>query len=410
MRAEVVGIGTELLLGQIPNSNAREISEALAGVGIDVHHHQAVGDNLERIVAALRLACERSDAVIVTGGLGPTPDDITREAVATLAGVALVRHDDLARRIQEVFERLGRPMPESNLRQADLPEGAVAIPPEGTAPGFTITVGDCSLFALPGVPWEMRAMLAGTVIPALRERGAAGHIASREIVVVGIGESHTHDLIADIVEAQTNPTIAFLAGGGQVRLRITAKAPDEATALGLIRPVESALRERLGDDAVAGDAPNLAEAFGEILRRRGITVACAESLTGGALGEALSGCGGSSDFFLGSIVAYATGSKRDVLGVDEAILAGPGAVSEECARAMAEKAAQRFGADLGLSATGVAGPAEQEGKPVGTVFVGASFGGETEARKVRGYGDRHNVRAVAVTAALDLGRRLIGRD
>jgi len=407
LNAEIIGVGTELLLGQIANTNAQHISQALASIGIDVHRHVAVGDNHERMCAAFEDAIARSDAVIVTGGLGPTPDDITREAVAAVAGVSLERDEGLVQKVRAVFERLGREMPEENLKQADLPQGATAIDPEGTAPGFFLEHRDTVLFALPGVPWEMEAMLGKVVLPELRKRAGEATIVSREVLVMGLGESATHQKIADIVEAQTNPTIAFLAGKGQVRVRITAKAASESEALGSIRPVEDALRERLGDAAVEGNESTIAAALGEIMRARGITVAVAESLTGGLMGAELSGCGGSSDFFLGGLITYATGSKRDVAGVDEAILRGPGAVSEEAAAALAEGAAKTFGADLGLSATGVAGPSEQEGKPVGTVFVGATFGGRTEVRQIRGYGDRANIRGMSASAAFDLGRRLI---
>lgn len=410
MIAEVIGVGTELLLGQIANTNARVISEQLASIGIDVHHHVAVGDNLPRMVEAFKTATERADAVIVTGGLGPTPDDITREAVAELLDEPLQRRDDLIDKVRAIFDRLNRPMPEANLRQADLPASATAIDPEGTAPGFHVEIGDAILFALPGVPWEMKAMLAKTVLPVLRTRAGDSTIVSRQILVIGLGESHTHDRIADIVDAQTNPTIAYLAGAGQVRLRLTAKAPDESSALALITPVEEQLRERLGEHALDGFAENLVGAIGDLLRKRGVTVAVAESLTGGMLGAELSGAGGSSDFYKGGVVAYWTEAKASVLGVDDSILAGPGAVSEEAALAMAEQVARRFDADLGLATTGVAGPAEQEGKPVGTIYVAATFGGHSEVRHVRGYGDRHNIRQVAVTAALDLGRRLIQRS
>lgn len=399
-------MGTELLLGQIANTNAQKISEQLAGAGVDIHFHTAVGDNPGRMVTAFRTALDRADVVIVTGGLGPTPDDITREAVAEVMGVGLERDPVLVEQIRAIFERLNRPMPDENLRQADLPQGATPISPEGTAPGFFVEIGEGLLFALPGVPWEMRAMLTKTVLPMLRARGGDATIVSREVLVIGLGESHTHTKIADLVEGQTNPTIAYLAGRGQVRVRLTAKAQDEAAALGLIRPVEAEIRERLGTHAVEGNG-DLLENFGQMLRERGLTVAVAESLTGGAIGSQLTAAGGSSDFFKGGIVSYWTEAKRDVLGVDESILLGPGAVSEEAARAMAEAAAMKFASDVGLSATGVAGPSEQEGNPVGTIWVGATFGGKTEARHVRGYGDRDNIRQIAVTAAIDLGRRLI---
>lgn len=407
MRAEIVGVGTELLLGQIANTNAQTISQALAMIGVDVHFHQAVGDNPERMREVFELASRRADVVIVTGGLGPTPDDITREAIAELAGVKLVRRDDLAARIKDVFEKLGREMPPDNLRQADLPEGAEVIDLQGTAPGFRIDIDDCTFFALPGVPWEMEAMLRKDVLPYLRSAGGDSTIASREILVMGLGESHTHERIADIVERQTQPTIAYLAGSGRVRVRLTAKAGSEAEALALIEPVESEIRERLGKHAVQGTTSDLAQALGEILREKKITVASAESLTGGLLGAELSGAGGSSDFFKGGIVTYWTEAKRDVLGVDESVLLGPGAVSEEAAAAMAQAVSLRFKTELGLATTGVAGPSQQEGKPVGTIYVGAAFEGTTQTRHVRGYGNRANIRAIAVSAAMDLGRRLI---
>jgi nicotinamide-nucleotide amidase len=407
LNAEIIGVGTELLLGQIANTNAQRISTALATVGIDVFRHAAVGDNLERVVDVIRAAADRADAVIVTGGLGPTPDDLTREAVAAAFDAPLERDPELVAWIRGVFEKLGRVMPEDNLRQADRPRGASSIAAEGTAPGFSIEHDGCILFALPGVPWEMEAMLTKSVLPALQARAGDAATVSRQILVAGLGESHTHQKIADIVDAQTNPTIAYLAGGGVVRVRLTAKAASEADAIALIRPVEEEIRGRLGETALPGNYGTVAEALAEVLRAKGVTIAAAESLTGGLIGAELTAAGGSSDFFRGSAVCYTTGAKRDVIGVDESILLGPGAVSEEAAAALAQGAAHLFGADLGISATGVAGPSEQEGKPVGTVYVGAAFGGRTEVRAVRGYGDRDNIRVIAMNASLELGRRML---
>lgn len=407
MNAEIVGVGTELLLGQIANTNAQRISQALAAIGVDVFHHVVVGDNLERVAATIRTAAERSDVVIITGGLGPTPDDLTREGVATAFGLGIERDPGLERQIVAIFERIRRPMPDENLRQADLPAGAAPIPPEGTAPGFRLEHDGSLVYAIPGVPWEMEAMLTKTILPELSTRAGSGVLASRQVLVVGLGESLTHSKIADIVERQTNPTIAYLASAGSVRVRISAKAGTEADALALIAPVEEEVRARLGPDALPGSHTTVAEALAELLRERSITIAAAESLTGGAIGSELTSAGGASDFFAGSLVVYTNEAKRDVAGVPESVLDGPGAVSEEAAAALAEGAAQRLGADLGVAATGVAGPAEQEGKPVGTIYVGATLGGRTEVRSVRGYGDRDNIRRIAVTAALDLGRRLI---
>jgi nicotinamide-nucleotide amidase len=400
-------VGTELLLGQIPNTNAQHISGALAEIGVNVFWHSVVGDNLDRMVSVIRRACDRNDVVIVTGGLGPTPDDITREAIAAVAGVPLEREERLATTIEQVFQRLGRAMPKANLKQADLPRGSTAIEPEGTAPGFVIEIDGAMLFALPGVPWEMKAMLDKHVLPVLAERAGEGVLVSHEIYVIGLGESATHEKIADLVAAQTNPSIAFLAGRGQVRVRVTARAANRERAEALIAPVEEGVRSRLGDWAVAGSVVSLAEALGAMLVERGETVAAAESLTGGLIGAELTRAEGASAFFLGSLVTYATESKHGVANVDEGLLKAVGPVSDEVARALAEGAARTFGADLGISATGVAGPAEQGGQPVGTIFVGASYKGRLECRKVRGYGDRSHIKSIAVTSAIDLGRRML---
>ena len=407
MNAEVIGVGTELLLGQIANTNAQRISAALAGIGVDVYRHAVIGDNLERVAEALRGAVERSDAVIVTGGLGPTPDDLTRPAAALAFDRPLARDERLAGVIRGIFARLGREMPEENLRQADLPRGATPIEPEGTAPGFMLEEQGSVLCALPGVPWEMTRMLEKAVIPELVRRAGAGAIVSREILVVGLGESHTHQRIKDLVAAQSNPTIAYLAGAGRVRVRLTAKAPSETDALAAIEPLERAVRARLGTHAVAGGDGSLARVLGRMLVERGETVAVAESLTGGLIAAELTAAAGASEFFVGAIVAYSTAAKRDAVGVSPEVLQGAGAVSEEAAAALAERAAAVFGADLGLAATGVAGPLPHDDAPVGTVYVGASYRSRTEVRRPRTYGDRGNIRALAVTAALDLGRRVV---
>ena len=407
MNAEIVAIGTELLLGQIANTNAQRISQSLADLGISVYFHTVVGDNRERILDTLRTALGRSDLVIATGGLGPTPDDITRDAVAEILDAPLVRSDELEKGLRAFFEDRGREMPEDNVRQADIPQGATVIPPVGTAPGFWTEHEDRTLFVLPGVPWEMNEMLSSAVLPELKKRAEGGTIHSRHVLVMGLGESMTHDRIKDIVDAQTNPTIAYLASWGQVRVRITARAGSEEEAERLIAPLEEEIRSRLGKYAARGNHETIASALGTLLRSRDAGLAAAESLTGGLIGEILTETEGSSDYFLGSLVTYSTDSKRDVAGVDPSMLEREGAVSSETARALAEAAAKRFGADVGVSATGVAGPAEQEGKPVGLIYVAATYEGRTEVREVKGYGDRESIRRIAANSALDLARRLI---
>lgn len=407
MSAEIVGVGTELLLGQIANTNAQHISRELAAIGVGVYFHSVVGDNLERMRETIERALKRADYVIITGGLGPTPDDITREGVAAATGRELRRDEGLAKVVSDIFASMRRQMPEENLKQADLPEGAAPIAPEGTAPGFTLEHEGAVVYALPGVPWEMKAMLEKTVLPDIRGRAGAGAIVSTQILVVGLGESHTHQLIGDLVDEQTNPTIAFLAGGGQVRIRITAAAPTEQAARALIAPVEASVRDRLGDAAVEGDHGSVVQALTHMLRDRNLKLGAAESLTGGLLGAEFTKTEGASDVFLGSLVCYDADTKHKVARVPREILDGPGPVSEEAAAALAEGAAEVLGADLALSTTGVAGPEPYEGESVGTVFVGATLNGRTEVRKIRGYGDRDNIRALSVTAAADLGRRLL---
>lgn len=409
MNAEIIAIGTELLLGQIANSNAQHISRSLAELGINVFFHTTVGDNLDRAAETIAAAVKRSDCVIITGGLGPTPDDVTREAIASALGLKLERDESLTEVIQGIFHALGRDMPEENLKQADLPEGARSIPPEGTAPGFVLEHDDVVLFALPGVPWEMKAMLEKMVLPELEARAGEGVILSRHVLVVGLGESLTNQKIADLVARQSNPTIAFLAGGGQVRVRITARAANEDETSELIAPVEREIRTRLGAAAVEGNQDSIVDALVQMLRSRGATMGAAESLTGGLIGVEATKAAGSSDVFKGSLVCYSNEAKERVAGVDRAILEGPGPVSDEAARALAEGAARVLGCDLGVSATGVAGPEPHDGEPVGTVFVGATYRGRTEARRIIAYGDRDNIKAMSVTSALDLARRLVQR-
>ena len=410
MNAEIIGVGTELLLGQIVNTNAAYIARALADIGVDVYFHTVVGDNPVRMAQAISQAVGRSDAVVITGGLGPTPYDITREGIADALGVGLRRDEGLVQVVSGIFTALGRDMPETNLRQADLPEGAVPIRPEGTAPGFVMESEGAVVFALPGVPWEMKAMMTKSVVPELARRAGGSATISREVLVIGLGESATHERIADIVEAQTNPTIAYRASGGQVSVRLTAKAGARSEADALIAPIEAEVRKRLGDAAVPGNHASIAAALTEGLKEAGATVGVAESLTGGLIAAELTGIPGSSAVFQGSLVCYSDSVKAGVAHLDPKILRGPGAVSPEAAAALAEAAATILEADLGLSATGVAGPDELEGKPVGTVFVAARWSGSTQTRSLRApRGDRSYIRDYTTTSALDLGRRVMAR-
>ena len=420
MRCEVLAIGTELLLGQIIDTNSAWIGEQLAAAGIDSHYQTKVGDNQARIVACLRAALARSDAVICCGGLGPTKDDITRDAIAELLGVPLDLDEEVAARIEAMFSSRGRTMPVNNMRQAEVPRGATVIAQvRGTAPGLICRMGDRSIYAVPGVPHEMREMIVRAVIPDLVVRsGAASTILSRTLRTWGLSESALDETLAgrmaQLDKAHADglpaPTIAFLASGIEgIKVRITAKAATIEEAERLVADEETQIRQLLGPAVFGVDDVNMEASVGSLLLARGATLAVAESLTGGLVGSRLTAVEGASDWFRGSLVVYASQAKREMLGVSE----GP-VVSESAAIEMAVGAARALGADIGLSLTGVAGPTEQDGQPVGTVWVGLSGAGEApSAHLLRlgryGGGVREQIRQIATISALDLlRRRLLG--
>ena len=412
MQCEVLAVGTELLLGQIVDTNSAWIGEQLALAGIDSHFQVKVGDNRGRIVEVLRDALRRSDAVIVTGGLGPTQDDISREAIAELMGVALRRDEALAATIRAMFESRGRPMTANNLRQADIPEGARVIPQtRGTAPGLICPVGDRVVYAVPGVPHEMRDMVERAVIPDLQRRsGTTATIRSRTLRTWGLSESGLAEIVAPRVEALDaagNPTIAFLASGIEgIKVRVTAKGRDAAAARALLDAEEAELRAVLGESVFSVDDETMEVAVSHLLGAHGLSLGVAESLTGGLVGARLTAVPGASNWFRGSIVSYSSDVKRRVLGVPD----GP-VVSERAAEAMATGAARVLGADVGLAVTGVAGPTEQDGQPVGTVWMGLAMGGtgggsgDVSATVVRLPGGRDQIRQLATISVLDLLRR-----
>ena len=409
MRAEVVAVGSELLLGQIANTNARWMSERLAAIGADVLHHQAVGDNLERIVEAIRLAASRSDVVILTGGLGPTQDDITRDALGVVVGTPMVRHPELEELLREKFRSFGRrEMPESNLRQADVPEGVRYIAPSrGTAPGLVADLpSGVRVYAVPGVPEEMVEMMEGTILPELAARGTAV-VRSKVLRCAGIGESALAERVDDLFTGSANPTIAFLASSGEVKVRITAKAATAEEADALIEPVAEEVRRRIGDEVFTSEDESLEEAVVRLLSASRKTLACAESLTGGGVGARITSVPGSSDVFAGSAVVYRNEAKASLLGVSRATLDGPGPVSEACALEMAAGTRKVYDTDLGLSLTGAAGPEPHGGAPPGEIWVALDGDDVTHARGFRVPGERDRVRRWAEQAALDLVRRYL---
>jgi nicotinamide-nucleotide amidase len=408
VRAEVVGVGTELLLGQIANSNARWIGERLSAIGVDVLHHQVVGDNLNRIVDALRLALSRADVVLVTGGLGPTEDDITRDAIAALLDVPMVRRQEIERFLRDRFAgfALGE-MPSNNLRQADVPRGARYIMPEmGSAPGLIAELPDGGrLYAMPGVPAEMVEMMERVILPDLEELVGGAVVRSRTVRCVGVGESRVAEIIADLFAASANPSLAYLASDGEVKVRITAKAATIEVADAMIAPLADAVAERLGDAVFTRDDESLEQTVIRTLRTSELTIACAESLTGGGVSARLTSVPGASAAFVGAAVVYTETAKREILGVRAETIAGPGVVSRECALEMAAGARDLFGADLAVALTGAAGPDPHGGAPPGTTWVGIAGDGLSFARGYAVPGERARVRRRAEQAALDLVRR-----
>lgn len=409
MRGEVIGIGNEILLGDIANSNAGWICERLAVVGVEVRHQQVVGDEIGSIADAFRLALSRADVVISTGGLGPTGDDITREGLAEALGTKLGRHPEIEEFLRERFRRMGREMPESNLRQADVPEGARYVLPErGTAPGLLLEVeGGKRVYVVPGVPAEMQEMMEGAVLPEIAILTGGRTIVSRTLKSVGVAEAKVGEMLQDLFEKLANPTMAFLPAEGEVRVRLTAVANSAEEAERLIAPVAAEVRRRLGDAVFGENEETLEEVVGALLAEQELLLASAESLTGGGLAARITSVPDASKHFAGSAVCYSPDAKRQVLGVSEATIDGPGTVSEECAHEMARGARQLFGADVAVSLTGVAGPEPSEGKPPGTLWIGLATEDAEEATTLVVPGDRAQVRRWAEQAALNLLRRFL---
>ncbi|MDQ6782413.1 MAG: competence/damage-inducible protein A [Actinomycetota bacterium] len=409
MRCEVVAIGSELLLGQIVDSNSAWIGEQLALAGVDSHFQVKVGDNQARMVAALRAALGRAEAVICCGGLGPTQDDITRDAVAEVMGAELVRDHGVERRIRDIFAGAQRTMSDNNLRQADVPQGAqVIVQTTGTAPGLICPVGDGVIYAVPGVPAEMRDMVQRAVMPDLVTRaGSPATIRSRTLRTWGLAESSLAECIArrvDALDVTGNPTIAFLASGIEgIKVRITARgsgAEPAAAATALLDAEEAELRALLGTAVFGVDDETMEAAVGGLLIAGSLTLGLAESVTGGLMAGRCTAVPGASTWFRGSVVSYATAVKRDVLAVEaEAV------VSEAAAREMAQGARRVLGADVALAVTGVAGPTEADGQPVGTVWIGLADGETTSATHLFGPGNRERVRQMSAISAMDVLRR-----
>lgn len=413
LTAEVVAVGSELLLGESVDTNSAWISARLAELGVDVYRHATVGDNLERVVAELRGAAARADAVIVTGGLGPTQDDLTRVAVAHLAGLPLQRRPELVAYLEDYFSRGRRAMPASNLVQADLPAGARVLRPVGTAAGFAVGVDGAVVYCLPGVPAEMTAMMERDVLPDLTRRGGLATTVSRVVRTAGMSESGVAELCAGVVDRLQpagNPTLAFLASRGETRVRITGKAASRDAALALVDPVVEEVVDLLGAGVVGVDDEGVEHAIARQLRRFGWTLALGESVTGGGVGARLVTVPGASSWFRGAVVAYTTDAKTLVAAVPADELARHGPVSEAVAAALARGVRGRLEADVGLAVVGVAGPDTQGGKAVGTLCLGVALPGAPPTARTAVLPSRNRVQIQewAASVALDHLRRALG--
>lgn len=406
MRAEILSIGTELLLGDILNTNAQYIARRLADVGIFVYYQTVVGDNPERMAKAFNLAFERADLVITTGGLGPTKDDLTKELAAEYFGKRLVEDRASLKKIEEYFAKSGRPMTENNRKQAYFPEGSIIVPnPNGTAPGCIIDEKGKILVMMPGPPKEMVPMLEEQVMPYLSKYQDC-ILVSKVLRVLGLGESLMEDKIKDLMDAQTNPTIAPYAKDGEAILRITARGRDKSEAEELIAPVENAIRERLGDNIYGTGETSIEQVLAEILMSKKLTISLAESCTGGLVCSKLVKVPGISSVLMEGAVTYSNDAKIRRLNVKKETLEKHGAVSAETAAEMAEGIAKAAGTDIGLSVTGIAGPdGGTDEKPVGLVYAGLYIKGKVMTRKYNFPGNRQNVQNRTAISVLDWLRR-----
>ncbi|NMB45559.1 MAG: competence/damage-inducible protein A [Firmicutes bacterium] len=411
MLAELIMVGTELLLGDVVDTNSAYMAQRLAELGVDLYYVTRVGDNRERIAQLVQQAHQRADLVITAGGLGPTADDLTKEAVADAFGKELELCTEALAAIEQRFRRLQTSMSENNKRQAYLPAGAQALPnPKGTAPGVLLELDEGkAVIMLPGVPVELKAIMDESVVPYIKQRlgeNGIGIIYSRVLRFYGLGESSLDSMIQDIIAVQTNPTIAPYAGSGEVRLRLTAKAANETEAARLIKPVEEQLLARLGSYFYGYGDEGMEMVVARLLLSQGRTIALAESCTGGLISHKLTSVPGSSGYYIQGAVTYSNTAKESVLGVDPELLSQFGAVSEQVAQAMAIGVREWAGTDIGLSVTGIAGPGGgTETKPVGLVYFGLSHADGAETHRRQFAGDRLQVKERAALAALDILRQ-----
>ena len=409
--AELIAVGTELLLGNIANTDAQMISQGLSALGITVHNHTVVGDNPERLAEALDIARRRADIIITTGGLGPTYDDLTKQTICKTFGRELELHQDILDEISAWFQsKMGKKMPENNIQQAMLPVNCTVFDnPVGTAPGCAFQEGGVHVLMLPGPPFECRYMFENRAAPYL-EKLTDGVIVSHEIKIFGMGESSVEEALREPMTRLTNPTLAPYAKLNECMVRATAKAETRAAAEALLKPLVAQVLETLGDVVYGVDVESLEQVVSAALLERGLTLSAAESCTGGLIAKRMTDLPGASKVFRGGVVSYTNGVKSGILGVPEALLEEQGAVSEPVARVMAEGCRRVCGSDLAVSVTGVAGPeSDDRGNEVGTVYIALASDQGTICRKLscgKGRG-RERVRSAAAQNAFDMLRRTL---
>lgn len=409
MKAEIISVGTEILLGDIVNTNAQYLSKELASIGIEVFHEEVIGDNEDRLLEAIEHGFNRSDIIITTGGLGPTQDDLTKETACKYFGMDLVKHEESYEALKEYFSRMNRELTENNLKQVYFPKESIVLPnPNGTAPGAILEKDNKYIIILPGPPREMKPMFDNYVKGYLKSKGD-GLIKSNVVRILGIGESMAATKLKDFIDDGVNPTVAPYAKEDDVILRISAKAKTEEEAQALIDPIKKQIIEILGEDYYGeGEDNTIEQVLVNLLLDNNITIGTVESCTGGMIASRLVSCSGVSQVFLEGAVTYSNEAKMRTVKVKKETLDKYGAVSEETAREMAEGIARRAGADIGVSTTGIAGPdGGTDEKPVGLVYIGVYYKGKTEAYRYVFNGNRNKVRNRATVTALDMIRRKI---
>jgi nicotinamide-nucleotide amidase len=406
MKAEIISVGTEILLGEILDTNSQYLAARLPPLGIDVHYISTAGDNLSRLAETIGRARERSDLVLITGGLGPTEDDLTREAIALSLDEEMYVDTETEQRLRAFFASRGFSFPERNVKQAMLIPSAQSIPnPRGTAPGWWVERDGRIVVAMPGPPAELQRMWEVEVTPRLARLVSGEVIVSRTLKTIGIGEGQLDEMVSPFLRSE-NPTVGVYAKADGVHLRLTAKAPTQEAARGLIEPIEEDLRHLLSDAVWGSDDDSLEEVVGAMLKQRGLTLTTMESCTGGLLASTITDVPGSSEYFKGGYVSYSAEMKMS-LGVSAELIERHGTVSDECAADMARAARNRAKADVGVAVTGVAGPDELEGKPPGRMHIAVDAGATPQTVSYTYYQGRAATKRRAVTSALGLLRRAL---